>query len=116
MPRTLKTKPAPRVDVNLTLSLADKELRALRKRLRQKHLMELVTHADRALEHVRAGRAYREILRAADTRPPDLIVMGAQGRGGVELALFGSTTQQIVRGATCPVLTVRSKDHRFELP
>jgi nucleotide-binding universal stress UspA family protein len=53
------------------------------------------------------GRAHREILRAAETKPADLIVMGAQGRGGVGLALFGSTTQQIVRGATCPVLTVR---------
>lgn len=30
----------------------------------------------------------------------DLIVMGAQGRGGMELALFGSTTQQVVRSAT----------------
>ena len=38
----------------------------------------------------------------------DLIVMGAQGRGGVDLALFGSSTQQVVRGAACPVLTVRS--------
>ena len=53
------------------------------------------------------GRAYREILRAADTKPADLIVMGAQGRGGIGLALFGSTTQQIVRGSMCPVLTVR---------
>jgi nucleotide-binding universal stress UspA family protein len=53
------------------------------------------------------GRAYREILRAAETKPADLIVMGAQGRGGIGLALFGSTTQQIVRGSMCPVLTVR---------
>lgn len=53
------------------------------------------------------GRAHREILRAAETKPADLIVMGAQGRGGVGLSLFGSTTQQVVRGATCPVLTVR---------
>jgi nucleotide-binding universal stress UspA family protein len=53
------------------------------------------------------GRAYREVLREADTRSADLIVMGAQGSGGIELALFGSTTQQVVRGATCPVLTVR---------
>ena len=54
-----------------------------------------------------SGRAHREILRAAETKPADLIVMGAQGRGGIGLALFGSTTQQVVRGATCPVLTVR---------
>ena len=53
------------------------------------------------------GRAYREILRAAESKPADLIVMGAQGRGGIGLALFGSTTQQVVRGAMCPVLTVR---------
>lgn len=53
------------------------------------------------------GRAYREILRAAEEQATDLIVMGAQGRGGVELALFGSTAQQVVRAATCPVLTVR---------
>ena len=53
------------------------------------------------------GRAYREVLRTAETKSADLIVMGAQGRGGIDLALFGSTTQQVVRGATCPVLTVR---------
>jgi len=53
------------------------------------------------------GRAHREILRSAETKPADLIVMGAQGRGGIGLALFGSTTQQVLRGAICPVLTVR---------
>ena len=53
------------------------------------------------------GRAHREILRSAETKPADLIVMGAQGRGGIGLALFGSTTQQVLRGAMCPVLTVR---------
>jgi nucleotide-binding universal stress UspA family protein len=55
------------------------------------------------------GRAHREIIRAAETRHADLLVMGAQGRDGVDLALFGSTTQQVVRGATCPVLTVRAR-------
>jgi len=53
------------------------------------------------------GRAYREILEVASAREDDLIVMGAQGRGGVGLTLFGSTTQQVVRAAACPVLTVR---------
>lgn len=54
-----------------------------------------------------AGRAYREILTTAAAQEADLIVMGAQGRGGVGLTLFGSSTQQVVRAATCPVLTVR---------
>lgn len=56
------------------------------------------------------GRAAREILGAAEATPADLIVMGAQGRDGVGLALFGSTTQAVVRGATCPVLTVRGPE------
>lgn len=53
------------------------------------------------------GRAHREILAMAAAREADLVVMGAQGRSGMALALFGSTTQQVVRAATCPVLTVR---------
>lgn len=56
------------------------------------------------------GRAHREILRIAADSTADLIAMGAQGRGGLGLALFGSTTQQVVRQAPCPVLTVREAD------
>jgi nucleotide-binding universal stress UspA family protein len=77
----------------------------------QERLRSLVAEESRAWvdidDAVVFGRAYREILRAAETNSADLIVMGAQGRGGIGLALFGSTTQQVVRGATCPVLTVR---------
>ena len=58
-------------------------------------------------EVVVIGRAHREVLATAAARQSDLIVMGAQGRGSVGLALFGSTTQHVVRAATCPVLTVR---------
>lgn len=57
-----------------------------------------------------AGRAYRQILDTARDKSAQLIVMGAQGRGAVGLALFGSTTQQVVRHAECPVLTVRGTD------
>lgn len=53
------------------------------------------------------GRPHREILRVAHESTADLIVMGAQGRGGLGLTLFGSTTQQVVRAAQSPVLTVR---------
>ena len=77
----------------------------------QERLRNLVAEESRAWveidDVVVFGRAYREILRAAESKPADLIVMGAQGRGGIGLALFGSTTQQVVRGAMCPVLTVR---------
>jgi nucleotide-binding universal stress UspA family protein len=77
----------------------------------QERLRTLVAEESRAPaaidDVIEFGRAYRVILREAEKKPADLIVMGAQGRGGIGLALFGSTTQQVVRGATCPVLTVR---------
>jgi nucleotide-binding universal stress UspA family protein len=74
-------------------------------------LNALVTEESRTWAEIETvlvfGRAHREILRVAEANGADLIVMGAQGSGGVDLALFGSSTQQVVRGATCPVLTVR---------
>lgn len=52
------------------------------------------------------GKAYEEILRAAAEERSDLIVMGVHGRNALDLMIFGSTTNQVVRRATCPVLTV----------
>ena len=54
------------------------------------------------------GKAYREILGIATEESCDLIVMGVHGRNALDLMLFGSTTNQVVRRATCPVLTLRS--------
>jgi nucleotide-binding universal stress UspA family protein len=54
------------------------------------------------------GKPYREILNVAAQDAMDLIVLGVHGRNPLNLALFGSTTSQVVRHATCPVLTLRS--------
>jgi nucleotide-binding universal stress UspA family protein len=53
------------------------------------------------------GTPWREVLRVAAERRSDLIVMGVQGRGVADLLFFGSTTQHVVRQASCPVLTLR---------
>lgn len=60
-----------------------------------------------ACEEVLHGKPYRQILHAADRDRTDLIVMGVRGRNPVDLALFGSTTNQVVRRAPCPVLSLR---------
>jgi nucleotide-binding universal stress UspA family protein len=57
---------------------------------------------------VASGKAYRCILKVAEERRADLIVMGVTGRGRIDRMLFGSTTAQVVREATCPVLTIRA--------
>ena len=53
------------------------------------------------------GRPHEEVVLAAADEEADLIVMGAHGRRAKDLLLFGSTTTQVVRHATCPVLTIR---------
>ena len=54
------------------------------------------------------GKAHVEILRTAAEIGADLIVIGVHGRNVLDLNVFGSTTHQVVRQATCPVLTLRS--------
>jgi nucleotide-binding universal stress UspA family protein len=62
-----------------------------------------------ALEtRVSNGKPYVEILRVAAEEQSDVIIIGVHGRNPLEMALFGSTTNQIVRRATCPVFTLRS--------
>jgi len=45
----------------------------------------------------------------AASMPADLIVLGVRGRNAIDVMLFGSTANQVVRQATCPVLTIRTK-------
>jgi nucleotide-binding universal stress UspA family protein len=54
-----------------------------------------------------AGIPYEEILKKADDENASLIVLGTQGRKGIDHFLFGSTAERVVRNAKCPVLTVR---------
>ena len=56
------------------------------------------------------GYAAEEILALADKEKADLIVMGTRGRKGIDLILFGSVAEKVVKSATCPVLTIRPTD------
>jgi len=60
---------------------------------------------------VTEGRAARELVRAAREGHDDLIVMAVRGRNAVDVAVFGSNTNQVVRTAPCPVLVVHSGAH-----
>lgn len=53
------------------------------------------------------GKPYVELLRIAKESDADLIVIGVHGRSAADQVAFGSTTNQVVRRATCPVLTLR---------
>jgi nucleotide-binding universal stress UspA family protein len=53
------------------------------------------------------GKPYRQILEIAKSEGSDLILMGVRGRNPLDLTLFGSTTNHVVRGASCPVVTLK---------
>jgi nucleotide-binding universal stress UspA family protein len=53
------------------------------------------------------GKAHQQILRFAASDHVDLIVMGLRGRNPIDLVMFGSTTNHVVRDAACAVLTLR---------
>ena len=57
------------------------------------------------------GIPHEEIIRFAEENKIDLIVLGTHGRTGIDRMLFGSTAEQVVRNATCPVLSVRIPKH-----
>jgi nucleotide-binding universal stress UspA family protein len=58
------------------------------------------------------GKSYVELLRVAEEQRADLIVLGVHGRNPLDMMLLGSTTNHVVRRATCPVLTVRDDSAR----
>jgi nucleotide-binding universal stress UspA family protein len=54
-----------------------------------------------------SGTPFDEIIRKAEEVAASLIVIGTHGRTGIDHIIFGSTAERVVRGATCPVLTIR---------
>ena len=93
--------------VYATLQLQD-EQRQLRVQWR-----ELLEQAQRALPTsvrcdvmLREGWPVSEIIHVARTWDADLIVMGTRGRGRLTQFLLGSVAEAVIRGASCPVLTV----------
>ena len=77
----------------------------------QKRLDALITDEVRTWSNpttrITCGRSYRDIVDVARDEASDLIVMGVAGRNPMDVTVFGSTTNHVVRMASCPVLTVR---------
>jgi nucleotide-binding universal stress UspA family protein len=80
----------------------------------QRQLTLLVARARRA--GVRAvgllldfGAVHERIVRVADSRRVQLIVIDTHGRTGFSKATLGSVAERVVSSARCPVLTVRAR-------
>jgi nucleotide-binding universal stress UspA family protein len=58
------------------------------------------------------GDPAAEIIRVAAEAGADLIVMGTHGQTGLPHLLMGSVAEQVVRQASCPVLTLRFRPEK----
>jgi nucleotide-binding universal stress UspA family protein len=53
------------------------------------------------------GNAAEEILATAKAQQCDMIIMGTHGRSGFGRLLMGSVAEAVLRGASCPVMTIK---------
>ncbi len=58
------------------------------------------------------GDIAEEIIKTAEEKEIDLIVMGTHGRKGLEKILLGSVAERVVKNSPCPVMTVNP--HRIK--
>nr|WP_231512990.1 universal stress protein [Haloferax mediterranei] len=86
----------------------------LRERAHNRSSKLLDNATDMAAEHdrtvstaIRVGDPAREIIRYAEERDVDTIVIGSHGRSFVVRMLLGSVAEAVVRRAPTPVLVVR---------
>ena len=59
---------------------------------------------------VKDGRAYVRLIQLAQEVKAGMLIMGTRGLTGLDRALIGSTAEQVVRMAPCPVLTIRGPE------
>ncbi len=108
--------PPPRLSEAYSLHF-DPEKFAEASRAEARQSLERLQQAakDRSIDvrsEVRIGVDFHEIIVYAESHQMDLIVMATHGRTGLAHALVGSVAEKVVRGAPCPVLTVRHPSMR----
>jgi len=62
------------------------------------------------------GIPFLDIIRTAKEKKVDLIIIATHGRSGLSHMLFGSVAEQVVRKASCPVLSIKHPEHEFVMP
>jgi len=102
----------PRLSVLQDAFGADDELPGRMRAIAETNLAALVEIAAQAgVRRVRGeiieGSAHQAVADIADSFHPDLLVVGAHGKGLVQQFFLGGTASRILAHAACPVLVVR---------
>jgi nucleotide-binding universal stress UspA family protein len=84
-----------------------KELQTAAEKSMTDLIAEKVPKAVQTRSIVLQGKPADEIVKLADEKDADMIVIATHGESGWQRLLFGSVTERVVRTTSCPVLTVR---------
>jgi nucleotide-binding universal stress UspA family protein len=85
----------------------EKEIEEGAQQMMSKFCASHITDFSNFESEIVTGIPFEEILKRADQEKVSFIVLGTQGRSGIDHLLFGSTAERVVRKAHCPVVTVR---------
>ena len=85
----------------------EKEIEQGAQKMMEKFCVSHIADFNNYETHIVTGIPFEEILKRAESDQASLIVLGTQGRSGIDHLLFGSTAERVVRKALCPVVTVR---------
>ena len=58
---------------------------------------------------IKEGHPFVEIIKFAQGRCMDIIIMSSRGRSDIKHALLGSVAEKVARKALCPVLLIKDK-------
>lgn len=60
---------------------------------------------------IRKGKIYEEIVNLANEIDAKFIVMGTHGAVGLKKKFIGSNASRVIKEASCPVITIKGKEH-----
>jgi len=92
-------------DTNLVVFLSNQKM--LAEQILNGALTEVGELPGKLVKEILEGPVAEAVLRVAEVRDNDLIIMGTRGLGRLAGALLGSQSQKVVAHANCPVLLVR---------
>jgi nucleotide-binding universal stress UspA family protein len=90
------------------LGLEQESIRASKERLQKEVDAVAEAKSVEVIFDILIGNPAELILQEQKERAVDLVVIASHGRTGLMKYLIGSVAEKVVRGATCPVLVVKS--------
>jgi nucleotide-binding universal stress UspA family protein len=95
------------ISKELVAQLQSEMLDCAKKGIRQQLAKLPGIDADKIITDVKSGNPYVEILKEAEERDIDLIVIASLGHSGMAKYLIGSVARHVLLEAKCPVLLTK---------